>query len=171
MYSHSLVVCVSVFGFLTDVKSMRTLKNVAVKSGGSVTIPCLYEEQYKEKPKFWCKGYYWSSCSIVAYANSSGSTSVIDHPAQNLFTVELNSVSESGTYWCAAEIGGKLKMDDREYLYLTVSQDPGLSVRESRVKGEEGGSITVPVSLQHCVSEYTEAVVQTQRWTLQHSGD
>ncbi|KAK3513477.1 hypothetical protein QTP70_015469 [Hemibagrus guttatus] len=156
MYSHSLVVCVSVFGFLTDVKSMRTLKNVAVKSGGSVTIPCLYEEQYKEKPKFWCKGYYWSSCSIVAYANSSGSTSVIDHPAQNLFTVELNSVSESGTYWCAAEIGGKLKMDDREYLYLTVSQDPGLSVRESRVKGEEGGSITV-----QCL--YSTAYLNTQK--------
>ncbi|XP_060722092.1 polymeric immunoglobulin receptor-like [Tachysurus vachellii] len=120
---------------------MRTLKNVAVKRGGSVTIPCLYEEKYKANNKFWCKGYYWSTCSIVASANSSGNPSVIDHPEQNLFTVELNSVSESGTSWCAAEIGDEF--DDRDYLYLTVSQDPDLSVRESRVRGEEGGSVTV----------------------------
>ncbi|XP_047662063.1 polymeric immunoglobulin receptor-like [Tachysurus fulvidraco] len=125
---------------------MRTLKNVAVKRGGSVTIPCLYDEKYKANSKFWCKGYYWSSCSIVAYANSSGNPSVIDHPEQNLLTVELNSVSESGTGWCAAEIGDELQLDDRDYLYLTVSQVPiysDLSVRESRVRGEEGGSVTV----------------------------
>ena len=101
---------------------MRTLKNVAVKRGGSVTIPCLYDEKYKANNKLWCKGNYWSTCSIVAYANSSGNPSVIDHPEQNLFTVELNSVSESGTGWCAVEIGDKWQPDDRDYLYLTVSQ-------------------------------------------------
>ncbi|XP_060722078.1 polymeric immunoglobulin receptor-like [Tachysurus vachellii] len=126
-----------------EVESMRTLKNVAVKSGGSVTIPCLYEEKYKANSKFWCKGYHWATCSIVAYANSNGNPSVIDHPEQNLLTVQLNSVSESGTSWCAAEIGDKWQPDDRDYLYLTVSQDPDLSVRESRVRGEEGGSVTV----------------------------
>lgn len=105
-----------------DVESMRTLNNVAVKKGGSVTIPCLYEEQYKGNPKYWCSGITWALCSIVAYANSSGSTSVMDHPGQNLFTVELSSVSNSGVHWCAAEIGSELIPDDRNYLYLTVSQ-------------------------------------------------
>ncbi|TSP09056.1 Protein THEM6 [Bagarius yarrelli] len=124
-----------------DVDSMRTLKNVAVKHGGSVTIPCTYEKQYKASRKFWCRGYYWSSCRIVAFANSNGSTSVIDHPAQNLFTVELNPVSQSGIHWCAAKIYNQ--MYDRDYVDLTVSQDPDLSVMESTVRGEEGGSITV----------------------------
>ncbi|KAI5608811.1 polymeric immunoglobulin receptor-like 3.9, partial [Silurus asotus] len=128
---------------VTDVESMRTLTNVAVNHGGSVTIPCLYDQQYKANPKYWCQGRHWSTCSIVAYANTNGSTSVIDHPAHNMFTVELNPVFDSGWFWCAAEIGGPGTMDDSVYLYLTVSPNPDLSVRESRVKGEEGGSITV----------------------------
>ncbi|XP_047662058.1 CMRF35-like molecule 3 isoform X2 [Tachysurus fulvidraco] len=141
---YSLCGSVTLLGFflcISEVESMRTLNNVAVKSGGSVTIPCLYDEKYKANSKFWCKGYIWRICSIVAYANSSGNPSVIDHPEQNLLTVELNSVSESGTGWCAVEIGDKWQQDDRDYLYLTVGQD--LSVRESRVRGEEGGSVTV----------------------------
>ncbi|XP_027006540.2 polymeric immunoglobulin receptor-like isoform X2 [Tachysurus fulvidraco] len=143
---YSLCGSVTLLGFflcISEVESMRTLKNVAVKRGGSVTVPCLYDEKYKANNKFWCKGNYWSTCSIVAYANSSGNPSVIDHPEQNLLTVELNSVSESGTGWCAAEIGDKWQKDDQDYLYLTVSQDPDLSVNESRVRGEEGGSVTV----------------------------
>ncbi|XP_053342722.1 polymeric immunoglobulin receptor-like isoform X2 [Clarias gariepinus] len=120
---------------------MWTLKNVAVKHGGSVSIPCLYEEQYKTNSKFWCKGCYWSTCSIVAFANTHGSTSITDYPAQNMFTVEMNLVSDSGWFWCGAEIGSYL--DDRDYLYLTVSEAPDLSVVKSRVKGKEGGSVTV----------------------------
>lgn len=101
---------------------MRTLKNVAAKHGGSVTIPCLYDEQYKANPKFWCKGYYWSSCKIVAYANSKEGSPVTDYPAQNMLTVELNPDSDSGSHWCAAEIGNQWKPDDRDYFYLMVSK-------------------------------------------------
>lgn len=101
---------------------MRTLKNVAAKHGGSVTIPCLYEEQYKANLKFWCKGYYWASCSTVAYSNAKESTSVTDYPAQNMFTVDLNPVSDSGWHWCAAQIGSHWKPDDHDYFYLTVSK-------------------------------------------------
>ncbi|KAF7692410.1 hypothetical protein HF521_010020 [Silurus meridionalis] len=143
LYSLQVVALFGIFLCVSDVESMRTLTNVAVNYGGSVTIPCLYDQQYKANPKFWCKGYHWATCSIVAYANTNGSTSVIDHPAHNMFTVDLNPVFESGSYWCAAEIGGPGIMDDSVYLYLTVSQNPDLSVRESRVRGEEGGSITV----------------------------
>ncbi|XP_066512680.1 polymeric immunoglobulin receptor-like [Hoplias malabaricus] len=129
----------------SESESVKTLRNVAVKSGGSLTIPCFYNEQYKSNPKFWCKGYYWSSCGIVARTNTSGSTSVTDYPTQNMFTVELNSLqeSDSGYYWCAVEIGGDETLDDRDYLYLTVSADPAVSVINSRVSGQEGGSVSV----------------------------
>ncbi|XP_066513401.1 polymeric immunoglobulin receptor-like, partial [Hoplias malabaricus] len=121
----------------------KTLRNVAVKSGGSLTIPCFYDEQYKSNPKYWCKGYYWSSCGIVACTNTRGRTSVTDYPTQNMFTVELNSLqdSDSGYYWCAVEIKGG--SDDGDYLYLTVSADPAVSVINSRVSGQEGGSVSV----------------------------
>ncbi|XP_066512688.1 polymeric immunoglobulin receptor-like, partial [Hoplias malabaricus] len=123
----------------------KTLRNVAVKRGGSLTIPCFYDEQYKSNPKYWCKGKYWSSCGIVARTNTRGRTSVTDYPTQNMFTVELNSLqySDSGYYWCAVEIGDKWTVDDSDYLYLTVSADPAVSVINSRVSGQEGGSVSV----------------------------
>ncbi|XP_066512991.1 polymeric immunoglobulin receptor-like, partial [Hoplias malabaricus] len=121
----------------------KTLRNVAVKSGGSLTIPCFYDEQYKSNPKYWCKGKYWYSCGIVARTNTSGRTSVTDYPTQNMFTVELNSlqISDSGDYWCAVEI--KDGPDDGDYLYLMVIADPAVSVINSRVSGQEGGSVSV----------------------------
>uniref|UniRef100_A0A3B4CK54 Ig-like domain-containing protein n=1 Tax=Pygocentrus nattereri TaxID=42514 RepID=A0A3B4CK54_PYGNA len=89
----------------------------------SLTILCLYDEKYKSNRKYWCRGYLFSSCKIVASTNTSGRTSVTDHPTQNMFTVELKSLqdSDSGHYWCAVEIGGRGTPDDKDYLYLTVS--------------------------------------------------
>ncbi|XP_076838290.1 polymeric immunoglobulin receptor-like [Brachyhypopomus gauderio] len=128
-----------------DSECMRTLKHVAVKSGDSVTIPCFYDESYKSNNKFWCHGHYWSFCTIVTYTNTRGSTSVIDHPTHNMFTVELNRLNtdHSGLYWCAAETGDKYNPDDKDYLYLTVSAAPAVSVLGSRVSGEEGSSVSV----------------------------
>ncbi|XP_076838293.1 polymeric immunoglobulin receptor-like [Brachyhypopomus gauderio] len=130
---------------ISDSESMRTLKHVAVKSGESVTIPCFYNKSYESNKKYWCHGYSWSSCTIVSYANTYGSTSVIDHPTHNMFTVELNRLNtdHSGWYWCAAEIGDQSVLDDKDYLYLTVSAAPEVSVLGSRVSGEEGSSVSV----------------------------
>ncbi|XP_017537641.2 polymeric immunoglobulin receptor-like [Pygocentrus nattereri] len=131
-----LLLCIS------DSESLKTLKNLTVKTGESLTIPCFYDGKYKSNLKYWCQGYYWSTCQIVAYTNTSGRTSVTDHPSQNMFTVELNSLQDSGYYWCAVEIGRKWTPDDRDYLYLTVSADPAVTVINSRVSGQEGGSIS-----------------------------
>ncbi|KAM9439695.1 polymeric immunoglobulin receptor-like [Clarias gariepinus] len=49
----------------------------------------------------------------------------------------------TGRYWCVVEIDGILEPDVNEELYITVKADPDLSVKESRVRGEEGGSVTV----------------------------
>uniref|UniRef100_A0A3B4DKP9 Ig-like domain-containing protein n=1 Tax=Pygocentrus nattereri TaxID=42514 RepID=A0A3B4DKP9_PYGNA len=97
------------------------LNRGAVKRGGSLTFPCFYDEKYKSNHKYWCKGQDWLLCKIVAYTNTSGRTSVTDHPTQNMFTVELNSLqdSDSGYYWCAVEISDG--SDDGDYVYLTVS--------------------------------------------------
>ncbi|XP_076837847.1 polymeric immunoglobulin receptor-like isoform X2 [Brachyhypopomus gauderio] len=132
-----LFLCISGCG------STRTLKHVAVKLGGSVTIPCLYDQRYKSNRKYWCSGYYWYNCRIVP--NVTENTLVTNYPAQNMFTVELNSlnVSNSGWYWCAVEIGNHVQPDDKDYLYLTVSTAPAVSVLGSRVSGEEGSSVSV----------------------------
>uniref|UniRef100_A0AAR2KDM0 Ig-like domain-containing protein n=1 Tax=Pygocentrus nattereri TaxID=42514 RepID=A0AAR2KDM0_PYGNA len=60
-----------------------------------------------------------------------------------MFTMELNSLQhfDSGYYWCAVEISDG--SDDGDYVYLTVSSDPAVSVMNSRVSGQEGGSVSV----------------------------
>uniref|UniRef100_A0A3B4DND1 Ig-like domain-containing protein n=1 Tax=Pygocentrus nattereri TaxID=42514 RepID=A0A3B4DND1_PYGNA len=125
--------------FLTDSESMKTLKNLAVRPGGSLTIPCLYDKKYKSNRKYWCKGRDWLLCKIVAYTNTSGRTSVTDHPTQNMFTVELKSLqdSDSGYYWCAVEISGCIYTTHSLSLY----SDPAVSVINSRVSGQERGSV------------------------------
>ncbi|XP_037387100.1 polymeric immunoglobulin receptor-like isoform X2 [Pygocentrus nattereri] len=146
MHFYSLLSSLILFVLLlciSDSESLKTLKNLTVKHGESLTIPCFYDEKYKSNLKYWCKGYFWFSCKIVASTNTS--TSVTDHPTQNMFIVELNSLqdSDSGYYWCAVEIGGKETPDDKDYLYLTVSADPAVSVINSKVSGQEGGSVSV----------------------------
>ncbi|XP_076838068.1 uncharacterized protein LOC143483166 isoform X1 [Brachyhypopomus gauderio] len=131
-FMDSIVLFVSLL-CISDSECMRTLKHVAVKSGDSVTIPCFYDESYKSNNKYWCHGYYWSSCTIVTYANTNGSTSVIDHPTHNMFTVELNKLNtnHSGWYWCVAGIGDQFKPDDKDHLYLTVSAGKKKRVKEA----------------------------------------
>ncbi|XP_051985303.1 CMRF35-like molecule 1 [Xyrauchen texanus] len=125
--------------------SMKTLNHVAVRTGGNVTIPCLYDEQYKLHPKYWCVGLLWISCQINAYTNKTDKWQVTDYPAKNIFTVQLNNLSpsDSGYHWCAVEIGTHANPDDKESLYLTVKTDPDVSVVNSRVTGLEGGNISV----------------------------
>ncbi|KAG9278734.1 CMRF35-like molecule 3 [Astyanax mexicanus] len=146
MHFYSLIssLILSVFLlFISGSESVKTLKRLTVRRGGSLTVPCLYEEKNKSRRKYWCKGGTWSSCTIVAYANSSSTgISVTDHPSQNMFTVDLKKLqdSDSGWYWCAVDIVGP---DGGDYVYLTVSSDPAVWVENSRVTGREGGGVSV----------------------------
>ncbi|XP_051557704.1 CMRF35-like molecule 1 isoform X2 [Myxocyprinus asiaticus] len=136
------------FGFLfctMGIMSMKTLNHVIVRTGGNVTIPCLYDDQYKLNPKYWCEGLLWISCEIKAHTNKTGKWQITDYPAKNIFTVHLNNLttSDSGYHWCAVGIGSHAKPDDKDNLYLTVKIVPDLSVVSSSVTGQEGGNISV----------------------------
>uniref|UniRef100_A0A3B1JJG2 Immunoglobulin domain-containing protein n=1 Tax=Astyanax mexicanus TaxID=7994 RepID=A0A3B1JJG2_ASTMX len=128
--------------FISGSESMKTLKHLTVRRGESLTVPCLYEKKYKSHPKYLCRGYFWSSCTIVAKTNTSSTGISV---TQNMFTVDLKNLqdSDSGWYWCAVEIGGYGTVDDGYSVYLTVSSDHGLWVKNSRVIGQEGGRVSV----------------------------
>ncbi|KAL4597508.1 CMRF35-like molecule 3 [Arapaima gigas] len=105
---------------------VRTLETVTVQRGGSVTIPCLYDQEYKHHVKYWCRGGIWSSCSTMVRTDSpqtEGEVSITDHPDQLLFNVTMRNLQEkySGWYWCAVEIGGLGTVDDSVSLYLSVT--------------------------------------------------
>ncbi|XP_058613985.1 polymeric immunoglobulin receptor-like 4.2 [Onychostoma macrolepis] len=124
---------------------MKTLDHVTLGESESITIPCLYDNQYKSNSKYWCKGFFWRSCQITAHSKTTGRWTITDYPAHNIFTVELNKLtsSDSGYYWCAVEIGTHANPDNKKYLYVTVKSAPDVSVVNSSVSGHEGGDISV----------------------------
>ncbi|XP_048866409.1 CMRF35-like molecule 8 [Brienomyrus brachyistius] len=91
---------------VTNAQSVRTVSWVSAERGGSVTIPCYYDQKYKDHVKYWCRGSNWMYCSTVARSDSpqmTGEVSVSDDPAHLVFNVTMRNLQEtdSDTYWCA----------------------------------------------------------------------
>ncbi|XP_072563196.1 polymeric immunoglobulin receptor-like [Paramormyrops kingsleyae] len=131
---------------LTGADSVSSVRWVTVQSGGSVTIPCLYEDRYKNHVKYWCRGEDGQSCTSIVRTDSpqKGDVSIRDDPEQQVFTVTMNNlkIEDNDTYWCRVEISGH--SDDGEWVTLSVSDgSPGLSVDNQEVTGVEGDSVSV----------------------------
>ncbi|KAK3534431.1 hypothetical protein QTP86_015220, partial [Hemibagrus guttatus] len=135
------------FVFILSISTVgsQTLMKLSLQTGAMVTIPCRYDRGYINHKKYWCYNHHstFSSCIIQAYSNeTNGKVTVTDNPAESFFTVTMKDVQteNTGWYWCAVEISG---LDVKEDLHITVKSEPDLSVRESRVRGEKGGNVTV----------------------------
>lgn len=103
--------------------SVITVNEVSVKAGDSVSIPCLYDSQYREQVKHLCKGFYWNSCTYVAQTNqpSPEKFSISDDRNQSIVTVTINDLTDQDTdYWCAVETDGRSVV--REYFHLLVTK-------------------------------------------------
>uniref|UniRef100_A0A3Q2PMK7 Immunoglobulin domain-containing protein n=1 Tax=Fundulus heteroclitus TaxID=8078 RepID=A0A3Q2PMK7_FUNHE len=81
-------------------KNSRVLKS---KAGASVSIPCLYDSQYRNHVKYLCEGYYWDSCSKAINTSSqhgSGKYSIFDDKNQTIFSVTIKHLRVENThYW------------------------------------------------------------------------
>lgn len=83
------------------------VSKVSVKAGGSISIPCLYEQQYRDQEKYLCR-VKDQSCSMKVETNrphNSGKFSIADDKNQTVFTVTINDVTQKNDgYWrCAVE--------------------------------------------------------------------
>ncbi|KPP60953.1 hypothetical protein Z043_121001 [Scleropages formosus] len=95
---------------VSGVQSVWVENWLPAERGGSVTIPCHYNQIYKHHVKYWCKGFRWKSCSTMVRTDSpqsKGDVSITDDPNQLVFTVTMRNLQDkdSDTYWCAVEIG------------------------------------------------------------------
>ncbi|XP_044069943.1 uncharacterized protein LOC122884286 isoform X2 [Siniperca chuatsi] len=131
---------------LTGIHSVTTVSQVSVKVGESITIPCLYDSQYKNQVKYLCKGYYWSSCSYAVQTNqpqNPGKFSISDDKNQRIFTVTIKDLTDKDAdYWCAVGINGGA--DIRENFHLSVTRGtPGLYVDYQKITGFNGEKITI----------------------------
>ncbi|XP_018534071.2 CMRF35-like molecule 9 [Lates calcarifer] len=138
---------------VAGVYSITTVSKVSVKTGGSISVPCLYESWHKDRVKYLCEGYAWLSCKYAAKTDrpsGSGKFSISDDRQQGIFTVTVNNVTEKDTwYWCAVEI--KDGPDDGEYFQVLTTRDqnpqdsPGLYVDHQEITGFKGDNVSI-----HC---------------------
>ncbi|XP_048020832.1 polymeric immunoglobulin receptor-like [Megalobrama amblycephala] len=113
---------------------------LTIKSGGSVTIPCHYDEKNPPEKKYW----YSDIDKSKIYTNTSEENlSVIDHPDQSLFTVTMRNLQykDTGDYSCVVETEGLSAITYD--LYLRVQSAPDVSVVSSSVSGHKGGNVSV----------------------------
>ncbi|XP_056127586.1 polymeric immunoglobulin receptor-like [Rhinichthys klamathensis goyatoka] len=113
---------------------------VTIKTGGSVTIPCHYDEKNPPQKKYWHSDIDQSN----TYTNTTEENlSVIDHPDQSLFTLTMKNLQNkhTGFYYCLVETDGQLSA--RFQLYIQVQSAPGVSVKSSSVSGHEGDNVSV----------------------------
>ncbi|XP_061095029.1 polymeric immunoglobulin receptor-like [Conger conger] len=131
-----------------DADGVYTVREVAVQSGRSFTIPCLYHREYENHVKYWRHGPDWDFCEYVVRTDHpivKGETSITDDPTHHVFTVTMRKLKmkDSGYYWCAVEI--QHAPDKGAYLHLSVTAGiPGLWVEQQEVAGVEGGHVSVP---------------------------
>ncbi|XP_048866275.1 polymeric immunoglobulin receptor-like isoform X5 [Brienomyrus brachyistius] len=124
----------SLFFLVTpNAQSVRTETWVSAQRGGSVTIPCYYDQNSKDKTKYLCRGYEWDSCSRIAQSDgeqSRGTVSVSDDRDQMLFNVTMRDLQEEDFdyYWCAVEASAAqshrafMPLIVREVIYVPTTQ-------------------------------------------------
>nr|XP_023662365.1 polymeric immunoglobulin receptor-like isoform X2 [Paramormyrops kingsleyae] len=151
--------------YLSVTEGVSSVNTVSVQRGGSVTIPCFYDNVYQQHVKYWCRGSDWSSCTPEVrtdYPQISGEVSVKDDPNQQVFTVTINNVKtvDSGDYWCGVEISRGSAVGTRAYLSVTE----GVSTL-NRVSVHSGGSVTIPCFYDNVYQQHVKYWCRGSDWS------
>ncbi|XP_067913486.1 CMRF35-like molecule 7 isoform X2 [Heterodontus francisci] len=124
--------------------------------GGSVTVDCQYDRNYKDHVKQWCKGYYYLSCEVVVSTDKpkKGRFSLTDNKTQRIFSVTMDNLmkNDEGYYWCVIEMP-------------TLVQNIKMSVK---LEVSEGPVLRTTMGPTTKVTETTEASVTTALTTAFH---
>ncbi|XP_054902309.1 CMRF35-like molecule 3 [Poeciliopsis prolifica] len=80
-------------------------EEVTATPGGLVEIACQYDLQFKESPKYWCKGSVYELCRILVKTNRKTQSDrylIADDRETGVFTVTMTSLMEKDEdkYWC-----------------------------------------------------------------------
>nr|XP_012415685.1 PREDICTED: CMRF35-like molecule 2 [Odobenus rosmarus divergens] len=79
--------------------------------GGSLSVPCQYEEGYQRHNKYWCRGEYGITCEKIVETKGeekeerSGRVSIRDHADNFTFIVTMENLTtdDAGSYWCGIQ--------------------------------------------------------------------
>ncbi|XP_047459536.1 polymeric immunoglobulin receptor-like [Mugil cephalus] len=121
-----------------------TVSKVSVEAGGSISIPCLYEQHYTNHVKYLCKGNFWLLCNEVIYTDEikPGRFSISDDVDKRIFTVTINDLKiTDNKFWCAVKIENGVDVKKSFKLSVTTGMS-GISINRQEITGFEGGSVT-----------------------------
>uniref|UniRef100_A0A4W6DMT7 Ig-like domain-containing protein n=1 Tax=Lates calcarifer TaxID=8187 RepID=A0A4W6DMT7_LATCA len=109
--------------YTVDSIQLSAPEAVTAAYGGSVTVACQYDQQYRENTKYWCKGAVYEFCVIVVKTpkNRPNNRSLIsDDKEAGVFTVTMTSLrySDANVYWCVISQSGR-NINTRVRLYVT----------------------------------------------------
>uniref|UniRef100_A0A3B3WBC8 Immunoglobulin domain-containing protein n=1 Tax=Poecilia mexicana TaxID=48701 RepID=A0A3B3WBC8_9TELE len=87
-------------------------EEVTASPGGLVKVACQYDLQFKERPKYWCKGSVYEFCRVLVKTTSRTQHDryfIADDRAAGVFTVTMTSLVESDEdkYWCVISRYGR----------------------------------------------------------------
>ncbi|XP_023446630.1 CMRF35-like molecule 6 isoform X2 [Dasypus novemcinctus] len=79
--------------------------------GGSLSVQCHYEEEFKALNKYWCRRRFIPPCDKIVETKESdsevrrGRVSIRDHPANLTFTVTVGNLTkdDGGQYGCGVD--------------------------------------------------------------------
>ncbi|XP_075997813.1 polymeric immunoglobulin receptor-like isoform X2 [Genypterus blacodes] len=147
----------------------RHVRKIEANAGDSISVPCLYEPQYRDHVKYLCQGPLWDFCVYTAKTSGvhnvetnrgiSGEISISDDRHNRIFTVifhHLRQGHHGARFWCVVEIDEGL--DVKQQFDLSVAQYTGtgnLYVDQQKVVGYKGKSLTIMCYCQrHNIMEW-----------------
>uniref|UniRef100_H3BGX4 Immunoglobulin domain-containing protein n=1 Tax=Latimeria chalumnae TaxID=7897 RepID=H3BGX4_LATCH len=117
---HHVTLQVFVGGLAIEVQKLFNVKN-----GQQASITCKYDRYYKDYVKYWCRGYYRNSCSVVVTTSGKlqqGSVTIKDERDRSeiLVTISDLKLEDSNWYWCGIEISQW--RDKMDYTKINVTE-------------------------------------------------
>ncbi|XP_053492417.1 polymeric immunoglobulin receptor-like [Ictalurus furcatus] len=123
-------------------------REVSAYAGGGINIKCRYEDEYKDKPKSFCKmgTHQWCFNRISTKLNSEwshdGRFSIQDSRSAGFFSVFIRELitEDTGTYACAVVVSDEIQI----YTVVTLNVTEDLSYEKSISKTVHvGGDLIV----------------------------
>lgn len=115
-------------------------RSVTGPAGGSLTIRCRYEKDYKGYNKYWCRGQYDTNCDKIVETQETGReerngrVAIRDDADDLTLTVTMESLHEddAGSYWCKIQtvwILDEWSRDPAFQVQVSVSPAPRTTTR------------------------------------------
>ncbi|XP_069094752.1 CMRF35-like molecule 1 [Pleurodeles waltl] len=117
------ILAILVLPILAECFTIEEKNYIGIKDA-SISVKCYYDPSYKVYVKYWCKGYYRASCTILRSTSQmpSGDIRIQDQATAGEMTVTMTNLrkEDTGWYWCGIERINLL--DIMDYTHLNVTE-------------------------------------------------